>query len=159
NEVKAKAAARSLDTEKVTIPKGVGALFSCSQDEVAWESDKLKHGVFFHFVLKGLRGGAAREGVVTWSSLTDYVTERVSDEVGKIIGGGASQTPHEIRNIRGVSPVLARAEGKKTDKDGGKATVVDADDRDRLVGKWVLVSVTMNGKTKEPGDATLELSK
>ena len=39
-------------------PGGVAALFSCSAGEKAYESPKLKHGVFFHYVIKGLRGEA-----------------------------------------------------------------------------------------------------
>src|SRR4051794_15645253 len=37
---------------------GVAALFSCSGGEKAYEDPDLKHGVFFHFVIKGLQGEA-----------------------------------------------------------------------------------------------------
>jgi uncharacterized caspase-like protein len=39
-------------------PSGVGALFSCSAGQRAYEHDSLKHGVFFHYILKGLGGDA-----------------------------------------------------------------------------------------------------
>ena len=39
-------------------PGGVAVLFSCSEGELAFENDTLKHGVFFHFVIQGLRGEA-----------------------------------------------------------------------------------------------------
>src|SRR5207248_2016063 len=41
-----------------TLPGGVAALFSCSPGQKAYEHDDLKHGVFFHFVIQGLRGEA-----------------------------------------------------------------------------------------------------
>ena len=34
---------------------GLAALFSCSAGERAFESSQLKHGVFFHAVLEGLK--------------------------------------------------------------------------------------------------------
>src|SRR4029077_7158520 len=75
-------------------PRGVAALFSCSSGQIAWESDKLKHGVFFHYVIEGLRGEAKnRAGAVTWARLTEYVTDKVSEEVPTLIGGGAKQEP------------------------------------------------------------------
>ena len=42
-------------------PGGVAALFSCSEGQVAYEDDDLKHGVFFHFVIQGLKGKADEE--------------------------------------------------------------------------------------------------
>ena len=50
--------AKGFNAESLSIPRGVGALFSCSSGEFAHESEKLKHGVFFHYVLEGLRGKA-----------------------------------------------------------------------------------------------------
>ena len=41
-----------------------------------------------------------------WSSLADYVTEKVKQEVPHLIGGGAEQTPHEVKNLVGGSPLL-----------------------------------------------------
>jgi hypothetical protein len=51
------------------------ALYSCSRGEKAYEHDVLKHSVFFHFVIQGLRGEADgnRDGKVTLSELVDYV--------------------------------------------------------------------------------------
>jgi formylglycine-generating enzyme required for sulfatase activity len=90
-------------------PRGTAALFSCSTGERAFETHKLGkgHGVFFHYVLEGLRGKARNErGEVTWGRLVEYVTDAVSDDVSKIIGSGAKQTPELKVNLRGKSPVL-----------------------------------------------------
>jgi hypothetical protein len=40
------------------LPSGVVA-FGCSEGQEAFEDDDLRHGVFFHYVLEGLRGKAA----------------------------------------------------------------------------------------------------
>src|SRR5207244_1283488 len=53
---------RSLDVDTLPRPpRGTAALFSCSSGQRAFETDKLRHGVFFHFVLEGLKGGAKNE--------------------------------------------------------------------------------------------------
>jgi hypothetical protein len=81
-------------------PRGFAALFSCKSGERAFETGKLGkgHGVFFHYVVDGLKGKAKNnKGEVTWSSLADYVIDRVSDDVPTLIGGGARQTPEDIR--------------------------------------------------------------
>jgi len=93
-------------------PRGVGALFSCSAGEFAFENEKLKHGVFFHFVLEGLRGKAKNtKGQVTFNSLADYVNGSVAETVPVLIGEGAKQSPNQIADLRGASPVLLIPDG------------------------------------------------
>jgi tetratricopeptide (TPR) repeat protein len=104
---------RSMDADTLPRPpRGIAALFSCSSGERAFETDKLGkgHGVFFHFVLEGLRGKAQNEDKeVTWHRLTEHVTTRVPREVPRLIGEGARQTPHLVTNLTGSSPVLVEA--------------------------------------------------
>jgi uncharacterized caspase-like protein len=89
--------------------RGVAALFSCSSGQLAFEINKLRHGIFFHYVIEGLKGKAKNEeGKVTWDSLTTYVTDQVSRQAPLLIGGGARQTPHQTRNLTGDAPVLLR---------------------------------------------------
>jgi TPR repeat protein len=105
-------AGRSLDADNLPRPpRGIGALYSCSHGEKAWETDKLGpkgHGVFFHFVLEGLRGKAKdEEQKVTWARLTEYVSSQVPRKVKELFGStGAKQTPHLTNNLTGESPVL-----------------------------------------------------
>jgi formylglycine-generating enzyme required for sulfatase activity len=88
-------------------PRGVAALFSCSAGESAWESAKLKHGVFFYYVLEGLRGKAAAEGEVTWDGLQLYVRRRVTRDVAGLVGSEARQTPAlNAGELAGEPPVL-----------------------------------------------------
>jgi formylglycine-generating enzyme required for sulfatase activity len=59
-------------------PKGIAALFSCSDGQDSLEDPELGHSVFFYHVLKGWQGDAAdTEGRVTLNSLAGYVTENV----------------------------------------------------------------------------------
>jgi formylglycine-generating enzyme required for sulfatase activity len=122
---------RNFDTEAVPRPaRGIAALFSCSSGQRAFETDELGgrgHGVFFHFVLEGLKGKAKNsDNEVTWSALADHVTRNVNRTVPKLIGGGAKQTPHEIKNLEGESPVLVAAlgAGAGTEKPGVREKVV-----------------------------------
>jgi hypothetical protein len=109
NELEVKAASRNVDLKKVTIPDGVGALFSCKSGQRAFETEKLKHGVFFHFVLLGLRGRArTSDNEVTWDSLAGYVRKQVARQVPGLVGGGARQDPQMIANLAGESPVLVK---------------------------------------------------
>jgi uncharacterized caspase-like protein len=70
---------RNLDAEAVPRPaRGIAALFSCSSGQRAFESDELGpkgskgHGVFFHFVLEGLKGKAKNsDNEVTWARLAE----------------------------------------------------------------------------------------
>jgi hypothetical protein len=132
-------------------PRGVAALFSCSPGQQAFETEKLGkgHGVFFHFVLEGLRGKARNdEDAVTWDSLGDYVKRQVSRQVPKIMGGGARQTPHGLADLMGESPVLVRLskpDVKPADKD--KARPPDKDDSGK--GK------DGKGKDDQPGAAVV----
>ena len=90
-------------------PKGVAALFSCSAGQRAFESDDLKHGVFFHHILEGLSGKAKdADGEVTFSGLSEYVAKKVKADVPKLIGGGAKQLPHQKGEFIGGSPVLLK---------------------------------------------------
>jgi hypothetical protein len=105
------AAGRSLDPDTVPRPpRGLSALFSCATGQRSFETDKLGkgHGVFFHFVLEGLRGKARNEdNEVTWEDLTAFVKRKVSRSVPTLIGSGAQQSPHLISNIVNT-PVLVR---------------------------------------------------
>jgi formylglycine-generating enzyme required for sulfatase activity len=105
NDGKAKATKRArLDVNKVTIPDGVGVLFSCSRGQFAFETEKIKHGVFFHHVIEGLKGAAAdKEGVVSWDGLSAYVKRQVPRYVKDNFDGGAKQIPASVGNLEGES--------------------------------------------------------
>jgi formylglycine-generating enzyme required for sulfatase activity len=67
------------------VPASVAALFSCSDGEVAWEEPDLGggHGVFFHYVIEGLKGkaDANKDEKVSLLELTEYTQDKVPDYV------------------------------------------------------------------------------
>jgi WD40 repeat protein len=105
-------------------PAGVAALFSCSAGEQSFESDKLKHGVFFYYVLEGLKGKAGNdEKEVTWDGLQQYVRRRVSRDVGGLIGG-VRQTPAlSAGELAGEPPVLLVLKGSDSPGQPGSTEV------------------------------------
>lgn len=120
NELKLRT--RSLQVKREMVPEGVAALFSCKGGEFAHESSRLEHGLFFHFVLEGLRGKASnRRGEVTWGGLAEYVTERVAEDAEAVLGEKVKQTPQEIKNISGKSPLLLTVGRSETIEVGPEA--------------------------------------
>jgi tetratricopeptide (TPR) repeat protein len=82
---------------KEKVPDNVVALFSCTEGEVAWETDKHRHGVFFYFLIEGLKGKAANTASkVTISSLAEYVQREVGDFVKAEISAGKRQRPEMV---------------------------------------------------------------
>jgi uncharacterized caspase-like protein len=58
--------------------EGTRVLFSTRVGRVSYENDDLRQGVFTHFLLQGLRGGAAgADGLLTFRDLADYVESSV----------------------------------------------------------------------------------
>lgn len=89
-------------------PKGVAALFSCSAGQRAFEHDDLKHGVFFHHVLKGFSGdGSDGRGNVTFYSLAQYLSESVPQTMRQLFPG-REQLPNVKADLQGRPPILAR---------------------------------------------------
>ena len=84
---------RGVEGADLSLKGKTAVLFSCSRGERSFESDELKHGVFTHAVLTGLRGGA-----VTWSALTTHVEEELASEAyKKYLPADLTQTPVATR--------------------------------------------------------------
>lgn len=87
-------AARGIDGKVVALPEDTAVMFSCRTGQQSFENAKLKHGLFTYSVLEGLRGGAARDGEVSWSDLVAHVNRRMaSREFAKYIPGQRRQEP------------------------------------------------------------------
>jgi formylglycine-generating enzyme required for sulfatase activity len=165
---------RNVDVDSLPrLPRGTAALFSCKSGERAFESPKAGkgHGVFFYHVIEGLRGKAENtRGEVTWNSLVDHVTEAVSDEVPKLIGGGARQTPELKVNLLGKPPVLVKGDGRALVKKDVPEKKEDLHEKKKPVKEdrsWLTNSVGMKlvripagkfllGSSKREQDAVLE---
>jgi formylglycine-generating enzyme required for sulfatase activity len=102
------------------LPRDTAVLCSCKSGERAFETAKLGkgHGIFFFHVIDGLKGKARdRRGEVTWNSLAEHVIDKVSDEVPRLIGGGAKQTPEHKFSLTGRSPVLVPSRASRMSKE------------------------------------------
>ena len=109
-------------------PGGVAALYSCSEGERAFESAKLRQGIFFHFVIEGLKGAAANaKGEVTLERLATYVSEEVPDRAKEEYGPKARQLPQLVSNLTGARP-LATARMEATNSVGMKLEMIPAGD-------------------------------
>lgn len=106
-----------VDLESVTRPQrklppgGLAVFFSCSEGERSFESPRLKRGVFFHFVLKGLQGGADfdKDGRVSLDELSGFVKREVPLHVRDEIEAEIRQMPEMIGKTRGIVPLVELA--------------------------------------------------
>jgi len=72
----------SIEIERRGKVEGRAVLSSCSSDEVSYEDDKLGHGIFSYFILKGLRDMDAdlnKDYRVTVYELGSFVKNKVQD--------------------------------------------------------------------------------
>ncbi|MGH7129901.1 MAG: caspase family protein, partial [Planctomycetaceae bacterium] len=92
-------------------PKGLAAFYSCSSGQVAFESEQLRHGVFFHFVLESLRGKGDlnRNGLVELEEMALYTKTNVWDHVKIEYGDDVQQMPELVSESSGVVPLIKLA--------------------------------------------------
>jgi len=98
-------AAKSFGIDLVSMDdKGWAVLASCSLDEVSYESDDLQQGVYAHFLLKGLRGGADldKDGAISDDDLQSYLKRQVTLWTKK--AGLTAQTPQLSK--AGTGPLI-----------------------------------------------------
>jgi formylglycine-generating enzyme required for sulfatase activity len=98
------------------VAEGTRILFSTKFGRVSWERDELKQGVYTHFLLEGLRGGAARTaGIISFRDLADYVGQKVS---AYTLRAGDVQVPFEAGEasgdflVAGVPPGFVRPDDR-----------------------------------------------
>ena len=100
-----------------TVPSGVNILFAASSGQKSWESanKEIQHGVFTHFLIKGLQGKAKNSrGQVTWSRLASYLQEEVAFGGAAIAGGkDRVQNPHSIINSSNLIVLGSKSSRKK----------------------------------------------
>ncbi|MFO0808447.1 MAG: caspase family protein [Gemmataceae bacterium] len=86
-------------------PEGTAALFSCLEGQVALESKRHPHGLFFYHLLDGLMGGARNEnGRVLVEKLAAHVKETMPQSLADF--PGAFQQPELTLNLKGDVEVL-----------------------------------------------------
>ncbi|MBY0459660.1 MAG: formylglycine-generating enzyme family protein, partial [Gemmataceae bacterium] len=114
-----------IDSSRVeNLGEGTAVFLACASRQKARETDQMfadaerkegkGHGVFFHFVIEGLKGDAKNEsGDVTWERLVPYVKGKVKAEFPKWFDGltdDERQRPQSLGNLTD-DPVLVAAAG------------------------------------------------
>ena len=130
-QAEASKAVEKVKLESVTRPQaerppgGVAALLSCSEGQKSYESEKLGHGIFFHYIIAGLRGEAAnKKGEVTLQSLASYVADEVPD-AAKDVSDAARQRPQQVGDLSGaVALVMAVPKEEITNTIGMKFKLI-----------------------------------
>jgi uncharacterized caspase-like protein len=88
--------------QKQAPPGGVTALFSCSAGQQSFEHPDLKHGVFFHYIVEGLRGKADfdQDADISLQELELYAAKQVQKFDRTELG--QTQTPERRGEARGL---------------------------------------------------------
>lgn len=96
-------------------PGGLAAFYSCSAGQKAFENGDLKHGVFFHFVIEGLKGKADldKDNQVDLDELVHYTKKRVPDFVKDEYGGDVRQVPELVGKTQGSVPLMSLERAKE----------------------------------------------
>ena len=102
NENELQAREKSTDTTSGVIPgPGMRLLFSCKSGEKSYESKVVKAGLFFHYLIEGLKGAAADQntGEISYDLLKHYVTVSLRDNAERLIGSGGVQVPYSMTGM------------------------------------------------------------
>jgi formylglycine-generating enzyme required for sulfatase activity len=91
--------------ERAELRSGMSAFFASRSGQKSYESEdeRIKNGVFTHFLLEGLNGEAEnKDGELTWGRLVDHVTNQVETK-GPALAGDPSrkQTPELLNKTQG----------------------------------------------------------
>jgi hypothetical protein len=120
------------------LPEKISVLFSSSAGTRSYESEKIKHGVFTHVLLRGLQGEARNpQNEVTWLNLAGYVMREVPRQTSTLLGDpNVTQEPNLIGNLV-LQPVLARIAQDKVDWKSGQTDTSQMDNSETLLsGRW-----------------------
>jgi hypothetical protein len=134
--------------------EGILVLASCKPGEVSWEDKDLGNGVFMHFILTALAGGATdKDGEVTALGLYKYASKETKLHVARMYS--QVQTPQlyygsEDDFVIGSAvpplppPVPSRPEPipEKTEPLAPVSPLNDSPTKAELLGKWKYVGAT-----------------
>jgi hypothetical protein len=73
---------RAVIERALRVVQGQGKLIlaACTPYQSAWESPQVGHGLFTDALLRGLKGGATKDGEVTINSLYDYIDRQMGSD-------------------------------------------------------------------------------
>jgi formylglycine-generating enzyme required for sulfatase activity len=129
-------------------PGGVAALFSCSEGEKSFEHVRLKHGVFYHFVIRGLRGEADlnRDGTVGVEELALFTKSNVPEFVKEEYGFDVRQMPVLRGELGGLAALVGQVRVRENVPAPGPS-------RTEADGKLMVSRGSTSLKTPAPGPA------
>jgi formylglycine-generating enzyme len=108
---------RGIDKESVKLKPNTALFLSCQSNQKALESKDLKHGLFFHCVLQGLRGNLKDakndKGEVTPGRLATAVEETFASKFSEWVPNASSKQEPQIANFIPASRVLIASNGLK----------------------------------------------
>ena len=85
---------KGIEGRIVSLPEDTAVFFSCRAGQLSFERHELGHGLFTHCVLDALRGGAARQGEITWAGVVAHVNQRMAQaDVRKFMPKSLPQIP------------------------------------------------------------------
>jgi len=83
--------------QDIEVPRDVQVLFSTSADQFSYESEKLKRGLFAHYLLKAMGGaGSPKESAIELKAVAGYLADQVPDAAKDDAGPGARQVPQLV---------------------------------------------------------------
>ena len=99
--------------------RGRAVITGCDPSERSWEYNDLKHGIFTHYLIEGLEGGATdpQQGYVNVNGLYDYVFRKLHDGDKK----RAAQTPVMSTTVAGE--LIVAGKGVHAKPGSGKGTL------------------------------------
>ena len=151
---------------------GYAFLASCHPDQKSFEDEKLQHGVFTWFVIKGLEGEADKagnnDGILTLDELYHYVMTNTRDHVRTVMKRGA-QVPIRGGEYSGEFVLVKSSERIFPDVANSLQAAIDQCPEEGTIkirpGKYSLpktltVNKTINfiGMCDDPKDCVLELN-
>jgi hypothetical protein len=140
---------REAKPQAIRPPGGVAALFSCSEGQFSYESDDLKHGVFFHFVIEGLKGKAANKGKIDLLDLVKYAQDEVPDYVKDRISPRARQIPNLVGDLSGRVTLVGGKSESPTTNPGTEVRVDPVAATDKEVEQALTLLLTVRPKGRE----------
>lgn len=99
--------ARGIDAARIDLRAGTSVYLSCSFGQRSFEKPEVGHGLFTYCLLEGLRGGAVRDGELTWADLVAHVNRKMrSPDVLKLMPSSEQQVPFPAGDL--TDTVLGR---------------------------------------------------
>ncbi len=115
-EARARNVASDVDFEDVTVPVGLAVMYGCKKNQFSYEHGKLRNGYFTHWLIKGLKGEAARDedGEIDFASLQSFVSRRMRNSHLDI---GKDQQPRTVQSETGLVTLAVNVRKDRTGQD------------------------------------------